>query len=73
MDELKLRSRFTKMIVAKALKLVIKQKVGCDIDIQLNDLNVTIDECGRAHAHVDVDVEMSRSDYIHILKDVGLN
>lgn len=73
MDELKIGSKFTRMIVSKALKLIIKQKTGYDMDIQLNDLNVAIDVNGQAHAHVDIDAEMSRSDILHILKNVGLN
>lgn len=42
MDEMKIVSKFTRGIISKALKMVIHKKTGYDIDIQLNEIRLSI-------------------------------
>ena len=59
MDEMKINSAFTKNLIAKFVKSVLKKKLGCEIDIQLNGLTAAITD-GTAHVHLDVDAELSK-------------
>lgn len=72
MDEMKITSVFTRGIVSKILRKVIRKKTGYEIDIQLNDITTTIQN-GKTHLHVDVDAELNKDELIKILKNVGLN
>lgn len=44
MDEMKISSKFTRMLLSKLAKGVLHKKLGYDIDIQLNELSI-FDEC----------------------------
>lgn len=72
MDEMKITSVFTRGIVSKILRKVIRKKTGYEIDIQLNDVTTTIQN-GKTHLHVDIDAELDKDELIKILKNVGLN
>ena len=49
MDEMKINSKFTRMLLSKLAKGVLHKKLGYNVDIQLNELNASIsDEIGRA-------------------------
>ena len=69
MDEMKINSAFTKNLIAKFVKSVLKKKLGCEID-QLNGLTAAITD-GTAHVHLDVDAELSKGELLKILKKVG--
>ncbi len=71
MDEVKIESGFTKMILSKILKTVLKKKFGCDIIIELNEFNATIKD-GKTHIHVSADGEMNNGDLTKLLKVAGL-
>ena len=49
MDEMKIVSKFTTNMISKLVKMVLRKKLGYDIDIQLNEIKTTITEIGRAH------------------------
>lgn len=68
MDEMKITSKFLTGVVSKLLKRTLKQKLGREIDIQLNEVKLTFGEDGRLHAHLDVDCEMDSSEFAKILK-----
>ena len=72
MDEMKIVSKFTRGIISKVLKMVIHKKTRYDIDIQLNEVTITIAD-GKTHLHVDVDAEIGKDELINILKSIGLN
>lgn len=40
MDEMRIVSKFTRGIISKAIKMVIRKKTGYNIDIQLNEANL---------------------------------
>lgn len=67
---MKIVSKFTRGIISKALKMVIRKKTGYDIDIQLNEVTTTIVD-GKTHLHVDA--EIGKDELINILKSIGLN
>lgn len=72
MDEMRIVSKFTKGIISKALKMVVRKKSGYNVDIQVNEITTTIND-GKTHLHVDVDAELERDELIKILKSIGLN
>ena len=72
MDEMRIVSKFTRGIISKALKMVVCNKSGYNVDIQVNEITTTIND-GKTHLHVDVDAELERDELIKILKSIGLN
>ena len=44
MDEMRIVSKFTRGIISKAIKMVIRKKTGYNIDIQLNEAITTISD-----------------------------
>ncbi|MCD7855628.1 MAG: CTP synthase [Clostridiales bacterium] len=71
MDEMNIESSFTTKLVSKAIHTIIRKKLGYDIDILLNKLNVKIAD-GKTHIHIDADAELSRDELTKIIKSVGL-
>lgn len=69
---MKIGSKFTRTIVSKLIKTLLKKKAGYDVNIQLNDFTATIID-GKAHVHVNVDAKLEKNELIKILKNVGLN
>ena len=71
MDELKLNltSKFMKGIVTKILAKMIKNQLGYDIDIELNDIHVVAKD-GKVHLHADVDAEITNEQFGDLIKDL---
>ena len=69
MDELKLKlsTNFMKGIVAKLLSKLLFKKLGCKINIQLNEINIR-SEGGNIYIHADVDTEMDRENLSKLVK-----
>lgn len=72
MDEVKIVSGFTKGLISKLLRTVLRKKTGCDVNLQLNDFNIAISD-GKTHVHLDLDAELEKDELIKLLKNVGLN
>lgn len=72
MDEMKIVSGFTRGIISKLVKVLLRKKLGYDIDIQLNKIDVTIVD-GKSHVHLDLDAELEKEELLKLLKKVGLN
>lgn len=72
MDEMKIVSKFTRGIISKAVRMIVHKKTGYDIDIQLNNVIVTIVD-GKAHLHLDADAEVDKDELTKVLKSIGLN
>lgn len=72
MDEMKIVSKFTTNVISKLVKMVLRKKLGYDIDIQLNEIKTTITD-GKTHVHLDVDAELDKEELLKILKNIGLN
>lgn len=71
MDEMKIRSKFMRNLLAKLVKGVVKKKVGYDVDFQLNELTTTVTD-GTAHVHLNVDAKMSKEELTKFLRTIGL-
>lgn len=71
MDEMRINSKFTRAVISKLLRNTIKKKIGYDIDVDLEQLIITIDE-GEAHAHISADVDLSKEEFVKILQNVAL-
>lgn len=72
MDEMKIVSKFTTNMISKLVKMVLRKKLGHNIDIQLNEIKTTITD-GKTHVHLDVDAELEKEELMNILKKIGLN
>lgn len=69
---MKIVSKFTRGIISKAIKMVIRKKTGYNIDIQSNEAIATVSD-GKTHLHLDVDAELDKDELMNILKSIGLN
>lgn len=72
MDEMKIGSKFTRTILSKLIKMLLKKKIGYDIDVQLNEFTATIID-GKAQVHINADAELEKDELIKMLKSAGLN
>ena len=71
MDEMKISSKFMRNLIAKLVKKTVKKKVGCDVDVQLNELAATVTD-GTTHVHLSVDAELNKDELTKILGMIGL-
>lgn len=73
MDELKLNltSKFMKGIVTKLIGNVIRKKLGYDVDILLNKIDVTASD-GKIHLHLDVEAETTNEEFMKMISTMGL-
>lgn len=69
---MKIVSKFTRTVISKLARMMLRKKLGYDIDIQLNEMNVTIVD-GKAHVHLNVDAELDKDELMKILKTTGLD
>lgn len=69
---MKIVSKFTRAVLSKLARMMLRKKLGYDIDIQLNEMNVTIVD-GKAHVHLNVDAELDKDELMKILKTTGLD
>ena len=69
MDEMKLKlsTKIMKSLIAKLIVRVLRNKIGCDINIQLNALDVELLNDGQIKLHTDVDVSMNKTELMNIL------
>lgn len=74
MDELKLNltTKFMKSIVAKFIARAIRKKLGCQIDVLVNQISVTAVD-GKIHIHADLDAETTNEDLMKMVKTIGLD
>lgn len=42
MDEMKIQSKFMTGLVSRIVKKVLRTKLGCEVDIQLNEFRTTV-------------------------------
>ena len=71
MDEMKIGSKFTTGILSKLITMLIRKKFGYDVELKLNEVNVTVID-GKTHVHLDVDAELEKDELMKILKNIGL-
>lgn len=69
---MKIGSKFTRTVISKLICMLLRKKLGYNIDIQLNEMAATIID-GKAHVHLNADVELEKDELVKILKNVGLD
>lgn len=71
MDEMKLKlsTRLMRGIAAKLIARSIKKKYGCKVNIQLNELDVSVID-GDAKVIVNAEVTMDNKEFTEIMKKV---
>ena len=74
MDELKMRltTRFMRNLVSKLISRSIHKKYGYKVDIQLNDLDVSIID-GETEINVNAKVKLDSKEFVKIIKSMGLD
>ena len=68
---MKIGSKFTTGIISKLVSMVIRKKLGYDVELKLNEVNATVTD-GKTHVHLDVDAELSKEELMKILASIGL-
>ena len=74
MDELKLKlsTKFMRGIVANLVSKALRKKLGYNIDILLNEIEVK-NENGKIHLHIDADAEVENNEFVRMLKSIGMD
>ena len=68
---MKIVSGFMRGAVSKIVRLILRKKTGYDVDIQFNDIKITVNE-GKSHVHLDLDAELEKEELMKILKKIGI-
>ncbi len=63
---------FTARLISKAIRQVIRKKLGDDIDIRFNNIDVDYKN-GKAHIRLDAEAELDKEDIVKIIKKAGLS
>ena len=67
MDEMKIKSFWMRGVISNEIRKLLKKKFGCDIDIHLNDLEVSVID-GNLQAHLDTYLEIEKQELTKLLK-----
>lgn len=67
---LKLSTKFMRNLVAKLMSRFIRKRIGYKIDIQLNELNVSIID-GKARIQTNVELELDNDEFKKLMKSIG--
>lgn len=70
--KLKLSTKFMKKIVANLISKTLTKKLGYNIDILVDEIEVK-NEDGKIKIHMNVDAEVDNGEFIRILKSIGLD
>lgn len=71
MDEMKLKlsTKFMRNIVAKVIAKAIYKKTGCRVDIQLNDLDISVTN-GEAHISTNVEAKINSDELNKLISEL---
>lgn len=74
MDEMKLKvsTKFMRNMVAKLIARAISKKLGCKVDIQLNDLDVSVID-GETNISTNVELKMESKEFVKLVKSINLD
>lgn len=72
MDEMKLKltTKFMRGLVAKLIAKFIYKKLGYKINIQLNDLDVSVLD-GETSISTNVEIKMDSKEFMNLMKSIG--
>ena len=71
MDELKLKlsTKFMRGIASKLIAKTISKKLGCKVDIQLNDLDISVVD-GETKINTNVELKMNSDEFMKLMKSI---
>lgn len=71
MDELKLKlsTKFMRGIASKLIAKAISKKLGCKVDIQLNDLDISVVD-GETKINTNVELKMDSDEFMKLMKSI---
>lgn len=70
--KLKLSTKFMRGMVANLISKALNKKLGYNIDILLNEIEVK-NEDGKILIHVNADAEVDNGEFVKILKSIGMD
>lgn len=71
MDELKITSKIMTKIISKGIAMVIKKKLGYNVDIQVHEIRATVND-GKAHVYLNAEGDVDINEFKKITKSIGL-
>lgn len=67
---IKLSTKFMRGIVAKMMSKAIYKKTGCKVNIQLNDLDVSIVD-GETKISTNVEMKLNSDEFMKLMKSIS--
>lgn len=64
---MKIQSKFMTGLVSRIVKKVLRTKLGCEVDIQLNEFRTTVID-DKTHVHLDLDADLTKEELNKLLK-----
>ena len=71
MDELKITSKIMTKIISKGIAMVIKKKLGYNVDIQVHEIRATVND-GKAHVYLNAEGDVDITEFKKFTKSIGL-
>ena len=71
MDELKIASKIMTKIISKGITMVIKKKLGYNVDIQVHEIRATVND-GKAHVYLNAEGDVDINEFKKFTKSIGL-
>ena len=71
MDELKIASKIMTKIISKGIAMVIKKKLGYNVDIQVHEIRATVND-GKAHVYLNAEGDVDINEFKKFTKVIGL-
>ena len=71
MDELKITSKIMTKIISKGIAMVIKKKLGYNVDIQVHEIRATVND-GKVHVYLNADGDVDIKEFKKFTKSIGL-
>ena len=71
MDELKITSKIMTKIIYKGIAMVIKKKLGYNVDIQVHEIRATVND-GKAHVYLNAEGDVDINEFKKFTKSIGL-
>ena len=64
---MKIQSKFMTGLVSRIVKKVLRTKLDCEVDIQLNEFRTTVID-DKTHVHLDLDADLTKEELNKLLK-----
>ena len=71
MHELKITSKIMTKIISKGIAMVIKKKLGYNVDIQVHEIRATVND-GKAHVYLNAEGDVDINEFKKFTKSIGL-